>query len=173
MGVLDRILIIASGILMLLTASILGWTILGSSVVIQWLASLRHAPLDGWIVVLFLLLIGVYLFLLALKTEAKKALIHRTDLGEVRISLHSVQGLIVRAALGIKGVKDVSVTLGTGDKLDVKLDLQVLPDYHLPELTEAVQSQVRTYLEETVGITVNQVEVLVKGIVAESKTRVE
>jgi uncharacterized alkaline shock family protein YloU len=52
----------------------------------------------------------------------------------------------------------------------VTLRVVVKPDYNLSELSEELQESVRAYVEKTVGIVIQEIEVFVDGI---TKTSIE
>lgn len=173
MAALDKVIVAVSALVLLVVAGSLAYTALGGELVVQWLMALIYSPIDGGILSLLAGLVAVYLIVMAFKTEDQKAVVHATDLGAVRISLSSIKGLVERACRKVPGIKDVQVHLSEGEPLSVRLDLQLLPDFHIPQLTEEVQSSVQSYLRDTVGITVNEIQVFVKAIASEGKARVE
>ena len=138
--------------------------------VVRWLQS-PGAVLDGGIVVLLILLMAIYLTIMATRRENQKSVVYRGELGEVRISITSIQGLVAQAAREIPGVTDVSVAVTDAESLRVRLDIQVLPGHNIPQLSEELQKTVKDYLNSTVGISAEEVQVFVRGIISEASAR--
>ena len=86
-----------------------------------------------------------------------------------------MESLSLRATKRIKGVKDAHVGVradSTG--LDVFIEVTVNPDISIPQISEEIRIKVDEYLQETVGIRVNTVKVLVTKVAGETmKARVE
>ncbi len=174
MSILDRVLMGVVSALLLITATFIALAVWGNTILITWLAGLTTTPFDGGIVSFILALLGIYLIVMITKTDTdKRAIVHNTELGVIRISLHSIKGLIMKATHQLQGVQDVTVQLTEGEPIHVRIDLTMLPDHHIPQLTEAVQIKIRDYLQETVGITVEEIDVYVKDIASTNKSRVE
>lgn len=175
MSILDRVFLGITAVVLLFLSGALAWTVWGEPTILIWLQSLRQSPqafVDGGLLILFFLALAVYLGLLVSKWDNQKAVVHQTELGSVRISIQSVQDLTMRAVRQVKGIKDVHVSISEGESLKIGLDLFLYPDFHIPELTESVQERVRSYIQETVGITVGEVDVFVKHIASgEEKSR--
>ena len=89
----------------------------------------------------------------------------------MRISITSIQGLVAQAAREIPGVTDVSVAVTDSESLRVRLDIQVLPGHNIPQLSEELQKTVKDYLNSTVGISAEEVQVFVRGIISEASAR--
>ncbi len=118
----------------------------------------------------FLFLIGLRFVFMGLKRAPVHALVHDTEMGQVRISLVAVRNLITRVASRISGVRNVraAVTLGeTG--LCVSLELKVAVDANLPELADKLQKAVSTYVRDIVGVNVERVSVSVADISLEGR----
>ncbi len=173
MTVLDRVVLGIVAVWLLLSAVVLALTAWGNPILASFFLSLGKTPIDASIVTLILVLLGIYVVFLFSKTEVdNRSIVHSSDLGDIRISLHSIQGLILKTTNQIQGIQDVQVQLTEGEPLGVRIDVNLLPDHHIPQLMETVQSQIRDYLQDTVGITVPKIEIFVKGISTEGKSRV-
>ncbi|HEY8462919.1 MAG TPA: alkaline shock response membrane anchor protein AmaP [Bacillota bacterium] len=131
----------------------------------------------------WVLVVGIVTMILAFlsfsralqRRREEKTIIHQTQFGEVQIAVSAVESLSLRAAKRIKGVKDAHVGVradSTG--LDVFIEVTVNPDLSIPQISEEIRINVDEYLQETVGIHVNSVKVLVTKIAGEAvKARVE
>lgn len=109
------------------------------------------------------------------RRREEKTIIHQTQIGEIQIAVSAVESLSMRATKRIKGVKDAHVGVradSTG--LDVFIEVTVNPDLSIPQISEEIRVKVDEYLQETVGIHVNSVKVLVTKVAGEAvKARVE
>lgn len=163
MTVLDRIFLGVCAVILASFAGLSIATIFGSSFVLDLLQS-PNFSFDGAILTLILVLLAVYLMILISRFEKKKFIVYPRELGEVKISAECVESLIEEAAQQIDGVKEVSALFT--DVVDPKVTLKVVayPDHNLAELSEGLQEAVKAYVEKTVGITIQEIEVSVVGI---------
>lgn len=175
MSLLDRILVVVVSILLLASAVLIGLATWGNQLLLSWLFALPHNKFDGILLILILALLAVYLILMAVNQVKvdQRSLIRANELGDIRISAQSIIGLIKKATNDIEGIKDVSVNLTEVEPLKVIVELQLLPDFHIPELTESVQSNIKEYLQTTVGVEIDSISVVVRGITPQEKIRVQ
>ena len=169
MILLDRILLGITALVLAVLAGFLLASIWGSTFFIDWLRA-STLPFDGSIVALILVLLAIYIVVLITRFERKKFIVYPRELGEVKISTTSVESLIVEAAGQISGLAQVRATFTDVVGPKVTLRVVVKPDYNLSELSEELQESVRAYVEKTVGIVIQEIEVFVDGI---TKTSIE
>lgn len=138
----------------------------------DWLQS-PNLSFDGVILMLILVLLAVYLVILISRMEKKKFIVYPRDLGEVKISAECVESLIGEAAEQISGVQQVRALFT--DVVDPKVTLKIVayPDHNLAELSEGLQESVKAYVEKTVGIVIQEIQVLVIGIAKQTDTELE
>lgn len=172
---IDQIVVAAVGVILLLGAAVLQWHVWVSPILLQWVDHLGNAWFDGLIVSILIAVMGVYLILSVIRIESKqKSLSHSTDFGEVKIGLRCIGNLVSQAAAAVPGVGDASVSLDVdGDELKVGVDVVLMPGHHIPNLTTEVQRQINQHLDETLGISVQNVNIFVKGVAKEDKARFE
>jgi uncharacterized alkaline shock family protein YloU len=101
----------------------------------------------------------------------------RTDFGDIRISLDTVENLTLKAASRSRGVKEVKARVRVSPA-GIEIDVRALVDGEssIPELTEDMQRSVKELVEEITGIPVASVTVFVANIVPSAptfKSRVE
>ncbi len=148
-------------------------TTFGNNMLLDWLIRIQTVKLDGFLLVLIMLLLALYLVLMLvneLKTD-KRAIVSQTPLGDVRINIQTISGLVYQAVRAIEGVKDAKVSIGDVQPLQLNLKLQLLPDYQIPQLAETVQASIRDYLQQIVGIEVAQVNVTVFGVLSSQEPK--
>lgn len=121
--------------------------------------------------------------------EAKTptATLEKAELGEVKIHENVVAQLVRKAVLEVEGVsrlagstlvddiatlvgsrrmqsRAVSVILGDEGKVEIEVKLVLKFGFHIPETAEQVQTSVVELVENTTGMSVTKVDVLVQEI---------
>jgi uncharacterized alkaline shock family protein YloU len=130
-------------------------------------------------VTLIILLISIRFLYISLRRGRSQApsIDQRTEYGDIRISIETVENLALKAAGRIRGVKDLRARVKVNQSgLEITVRAIVDGDSSIPELTEEMQSAVKRYLEEITGIPVDSVTVFVANIEQTSptfKSRVE
>ena len=140
---------------------------------------------DGWgvrtaviIVSAVSLLISLRFLYIALRRGggAAPSIDQRTDFGDIRISLETVENLALKAASRQRGVQDLRARIRVTDAgIDISIRAVVDGDSPIPSLSEEIQRSVKDYVEEITGIPVANVAVFVANIVRTQtfKNRVE
>ncbi|NLM97196.1 MAG: alkaline shock response membrane anchor protein AmaP [Halanaerobiaceae bacterium] len=117
--------------------------------------------------ILFLLLFAagawvIYPFFTREKTTAS---IKTTETGSIDITLDALDSLIKNIAIEQEGVVSLSSTLNTTDTgLQISLKTEIYPSMSIPQITQSLQELVKTYIEETTGVSVTEVRILVEKI---------
>jgi uncharacterized alkaline shock family protein YloU len=145
----------------------------------------REALYGGWgvrtaviIVSAVMLLISLRFLYVALRrgSGAAPSIDQRTEIGDIRISLETVENLALKAASRHRGVQDLRARIRVTDAgIDISIRAVVDGDSPIPALSEEIQRSVRDYVEEITGIPVANVAVYVANIVRTQtfKNRVE
>ena len=170
---LDRIILSVVIVVLLVMGVLAAATTFGNNMLLDWLIRIQTVKLDGFLLVLIMLLLALYLVLMLvneLKTD-KRAIVSQTPVGDVRINIQTISGLVYQAVRAIEGVKDAKVSIGDVQPLQLNLKLQLLPDYQIPQLAETVQASIRDYLQQIVGIEVAQVNVTVFGVLSSQEPK--
>ncbi|HHV43164.1 MAG TPA: alkaline shock response membrane anchor protein AmaP [Firmicutes bacterium] len=170
MTILDRVLVLLGALLFAISGFLLFFVAGG------WNPALALGELiSGWaltnslipaVIGFLVLLLGVYLFLLALRGLPEERFIEQeASLGVVRISFRALERLIYKAVRQLSGVRDLDITLKAAPEgLVVAIGLEVQPDLNIPSVVEEVQSSIAEYLLRTTGISVGRVYVEVRRI---------
>lgn len=125
------------------------------------------------------LLIAIRLFYISVRSGQAQApsIDQRSDYGDIRISMETVENLALRAASRSKGVKDLRARVRvSGAGLEITIRTIVDGEASIPALTEEMQSAVKSHIEEITGIPVASVAVYVANVVQTAptfKSRVE
>jgi uncharacterized alkaline shock family protein YloU len=103
-----------------------------------------------------------------------EAVLHTTELGEVRISLDAVENLVRRVARSVKGVREMKAAVTNGPEgLVVMLRGVISPDVSVPAATEEIQQSVKSYVHRVVGVEVVEVRIAVENISNEGRRRID
>lgn len=129
------------------------------------------------------LLIALLFFVLSLmfllsgvkSNKDKKAVSKHTNIGEVRISLISIENIALNASRKINGVKETKALIKKiDDSVAIIIRMIVMPDMNIPEISSELQSQVKSSVEDNAGIEVKDVKIIVESIYSPTvKTRTD
>jgi uncharacterized alkaline shock family protein YloU len=153
----------------------------------DWLNSIIHAVYGRqteWlratviIVSAVLFFISLRFFYVSLRrgNASAPSIDQRTEIGDIRISLETVENLALKAAGRQRGVKDLRARIRiTEAGIDISLRAFADGESSIPALTEEIQRAVKSHVEEITGIPVATVSVFVANIIqsANYKSRVE
>lgn len=106
----------------------------------------------------------------------KKAVSKHTNIGEVRISLNSVENIAGNALRKLNGIRDSKTSVKkTEDGVEIEVRIVAMPDLSIPVISEEIQGRVKKAVEDTSGIVVKNVKVFVENIYTgiTAKARVE
>ena len=88
--------------------------------------------------------------------------------------MNAIHDLVIKAVRQIEGIKTAEVDVQvTEENLSLNLTLCILPDIDISAISETVQATLQDYVHATVGISLSQIDILVKNVVPEKKSRVE
>jgi uncharacterized alkaline shock family protein YloU len=128
----------------------------------------------SWITIaVVLLLLSARLFYISIKKSRGQApsIDQRTDFGDIRISIETVENLALKAASRHRGVKDLKARVNVNDAgLEIIIRTIVDGESSIPELTEEVQRSVKEHVEEITGIPVAFVSVFIANIISQAPT---
>lgn len=145
---------------------------------VEYINNIRY----DWDFALALFLISLVFLLASLKLLFLKrkriilagTLIKNTELGMIRVSINTLDTLVQKAVRGFGEVKDVrSLVVAEADGIRVRLNMQLMPDVNIPEISQAIQKKVKEYVEATAGIVVKEVYVYIDNLAALQRSRVE
>lgn len=127
---------------------------------------------------LFVLLVTCRFFYVSVRRGRGQApsIDQRTDYGDIRISLETVENLALKSAGRVRGVKDMKAKVAVIDAgLDIVIRAVVDGESSIPELSEEMQRAVKGHVEDITGIPVAGVSVFVANVMQSQtfKSRVE
>ncbi|HAA42834.1 MAG TPA: alkaline shock response membrane anchor protein AmaP [Ruminiclostridium sp.] len=104
----------------------------------------------------------------------RKSITRFNKIGEVKISLNTIENIALAASRRNNGVRDSKAYVKrTGENVSVHIRVVVMPDINIPALLEDIQKRVKKSVEETSGILVDDVKVFVENIYTGYRSRVE
>lgn len=126
---------------------------------------------------LFVFLISLRFFFKALiKGKEMDAGVNReTEIGHIRISLHSIESIAAKVARRVKGVRELTARVRHRDNdSSVGIGLKIVVDGETPiqHLSEQLQLVVKEQVEQIAGVDVDQVSVYVAQTIQPDKSRV-
>ncbi len=95
----------------------------------------------------------------------KKAVSKHTNIGEIKISLNSIENIAINASKRTNGVRESKTLVKKAeDGVEIEVRVIVMPDMSIPVITEEVQGRVKKSVEDASGVTVRSVKVIVDSI---------
>ncbi|MCX8129026.1 MAG: alkaline shock response membrane anchor protein AmaP [Clostridia bacterium] len=124
---------------------------------------------------IFFVVIIMFLFSGFKSNKDKKSVSKYTNIGEIKISLNSIESIALAASRKLNGIKETKASvIRYDDSVSISIKAVILGDINIPSLSEDIQVKVKNSVEDTTGIKVNDVRVTVENIFTGFKTsRVE
>lgn len=113
---------------------------------------------------LVLCFLALVLLFLGLQRNTRKddILVEKGLLGEVSMSVPAIQLIIMKAVRQVDGAKETrSIVKKIPAGLVITLHMMINPERSVPELTAEIQKKVKEYLENTGGLQIAEIKVLV------------
>jgi len=173
MKIADRIMLALYAVLGVLALAILCACVLWPEVYVINLANMligmcstENGKIVGCVLIAVLIAGLVHLIAVAFRKDVRgpksSVSVQNTDSGAVRVSVQAMDSLVRRAIgeqEGVLGVK--SKIVNHDDSITVHIDMALAMDSHIPNITMMMQRRIKRYIEETSGIAVREVIVLV------------
>ena len=144
----------------------------------DWLKFGSQFNLTVFIVSVVFLLITARLFYVSIRVagSSSESIDQRNDFGDIRISMETIQSLVLKAAGKQRGVKELKARITTSEAgLDIAVRAIVDGETSIPQMTEDIQRSVKDHVEDIAGIPVAAVSVFVANVIPSPtfKSRVE
>lgn len=162
-----RLVMVLYNLILLVVAGIAVAAALGRPEPLQYLNLAVSTPENRIIfgtcaVVLVVVALTALVSALKMENAENAVTIDQTLAGHVSITIPAINVIIMKAVKKVAGVRDIRPTVVEApDGLMVKLHMMINPDHSVPEMCKEIQEIVRQYLEETGGLKVSEVRVLV------------
>jgi len=138
------------------------------------LVRLLYNRWEPGIIFLLLFITGSWMIYPFFVRERNTTVIDISELGEVDITVEALDNLVNTVALQQEGVLEIRNRMrATEDGLSISLTEKVNPGIPIPEITRNLQLLVKSYIEDTTGVTVKEVRVLVESIGEDKKEAAE
>ncbi|MCL5047075.1 MAG: alkaline shock response membrane anchor protein AmaP [Actinobacteria bacterium] len=182
MGIIDRIVLMIYTLLLAAISGVLVAMSLTSWLdPVEWIRTSLSEGHNGRLVIgvtgaAFLLASLRFIWYVFTPAYPRRTMVHETDLGEIHVTLDAIENLVKRTAKGIRGVRDVraKVVNAEGGGVRVYLRAVVSPDVSVPQVSAEIQSTLKNFVKNVVGVAVNEVKIHVENITTESRrARVE
>ncbi|MFD2116059.1 alkaline shock response membrane anchor protein AmaP [Paenibacillus yanchengensis] len=182
--VVDKMLLFLYSIVIMIISAVviaatLGWIpFTYSERFIEMLQLNRTVAITAICIAVVLLLMSLRFFIVSVaRTSVTSTSIdQRTDFGDIRISMETIESLALKAASRQRGIKDLRARIKVTDAgLDIVLRTVIDGETAIPQLTEDVQVAVKSHIEEITGMPVAAVAVFIANVVQANtfKSRVE
>lgn len=119
-------------------------------------------------------LVSLRFFFVAIRrgTKKPKAIESRNELGDILISLDTLESLTLRATLKHRGVREPRARIVvTPAGAEIVIKTLVDGDRAIPQLSQEIQSSVQSLIEEVTGVAVASVSVFITNVTSQSATR--
>jgi len=184
--VLDRLLLLLYS-LVIAIASIVAIVAASGGFSVEWLqevvsdftGDVRVVQASVIGVSIVLLLVSVRFLFVSLRRDGNRApsINQRTEHGDIRISVETVENLALKAASRTRGIKDLRARVRVSEAgLGILIRAFVDGESSIPTLSEEMQRAVAQQVEEATGIPVAEVSVFIANVTqapATFKSRVE
>ncbi|MCZ8512825.1 alkaline shock response membrane anchor protein AmaP [Paenibacillus filicis] len=185
--VLDRLLLLLFSIVVLIVSIVLLFAAFGliplddTGNFVYRVYKDIHTAVSFIVVTFVVLLIGLRLLFVSIRPGSRSSvpsIDQRTEIGDIRISLDTVENLSLKAAGRTRGVKDLRARVKVSEAgLEIILRAIVDGESSIPQQTEEMQANVKKHIEDITGIPVAFVSVFIANIQQQSsptfKSRVE
>ncbi|WP_276351940.1 alkaline shock response membrane anchor protein AmaP [Cohnella caldifontis] len=125
------------------------------------------------------LLVSLRFFIVSVRRSGTSApsIIQKTEHGDIRISVETVENLALKAASRTRGVKDLKARVRVADSgLQIMIRAFIDGEGSIPALSEDMQRTISQQVEEATGIPVANISVYIANVTqapASFKSRVE
>lgn len=127
-------------------------------------------------IALILLILSILFLFSGIKTKRdRRAFVRSSNIGEIRISITTLENIALAAAKRLNGVKEPKAFVNKSEEgVSVVIKTLIISDFNIPELSEEIQVKVKNLIEQSTGIKVSEVKVQIENIHTGFKTtRVE
>ncbi len=134
---------------------------------IRYMYTLKVPGYSTIVISILMMLISVrFLWVIIRSRYAQSPSIDQpNEWGNIEVTMKTIEHIACRAVANISGLTDVRARVGrTADGLSVTIRVQIDGTTPISELSEAVQSQVKTQVQQVVGIAVTYVHVYIADL---------
>jgi uncharacterized alkaline shock family protein YloU len=112
---------------------------------------------------------SIYLIVNALsrkpRVDKSSVSLQSGETGSVRVSISALDTLVKEAVSNVKGVGEIKTyIINHEDSITVKIEMELLSEEHIPNVTMLMQRDIKSFIEEYSGIAVREVSIMVLAI---------
>ena len=128
--------------------------------------SVGYAKLIMLLISLLLFILSILFLISVFKTgKDKKGVNKQTEIGEITISLVSIENIALSTSKRLNGVSSTKANVTKQDEgVLITIRMVVFPEVNIPALSERMQNEVKSSVEDISGVKVNSVRVVVENI---------
>lgn len=118
----------------------------------------------------------VFLFTTFGQRRIGKVIVKKSDMGEMVISLDAIENICLYTVKRIPSVRECRALcnrIKDNEKVAITIRVIVLSDTNMPSLSDEVQKKVAKAVEDSTGVEVQSIKVLIDNIYSVMKARVE
>lgn len=125
------------------------------------------------IISLILLVSAIFFLVFVFRTNKDKESISKfTDLGEVSISLTTIENITMALVEKFDAVRNIKILVAKlDDKVSITIRSKMLPDTDIPVTSSKIQEMAKNTVESNSGIAVADVRIVVEGIYSDNITK--
>ena len=174
MKALDRLIFFIVGILLIMASiALISFAVPIYPIMEYVRTSIQNytGSIELGIVGLIILILGLRAIWSCFKVErVEETVKHETEIGEVKISLQTIESLVLQAAKNkIKGIKEITAKIRTTESgVLILIKGKILADLEIPQVSEELQTAVKEHVESKAGITVGEVKVLIENVASDA-----
>lgn len=117
------------------------------------------------IALIFFVLSLMFLLSGVKSNKDKRAVKKHTNIGEIKISLNSIENIALNTVKKLNGIRDTKTRVfKVNDTVSIAVNAIVMPEVNIPSVSEDIQEKVKASVEDYAGITVSDVKVIIDGI---------
>lgn len=106
--------------------------------------------------------LAVLLSMFKREPSFEKVVIKQGLQGEIAITVPAIKVLIMKAIKQVEGVRDIRPRVAqSSEGLVINLHMAINPELSVPDLSQQIQSTVKQYLQDTGGLQVAEIRMLV------------
>lgn len=135
----------------------------------------RNASILLFLVEVIFFALSMMFLLSGVKSDfEKRAITRHTNIGEIKISLSSIETIALNATKKISGIKETkAIVKKHGDSVIIFVRAIVMTDISIPAVLEDIQVKVKKTVEDMTGIKVHEISTSAENVYAGYKSRVE
>jgi uncharacterized alkaline shock family protein YloU len=173
MNILFRIVLAVYAFCLALISAIVGFVSIKPDVFRDISTYIKYDMLGSTLARMITFLIALVFFALSItfllsgvrSNKDKKAISKNTNFGEIRISLNSIENIALNTVKKFQSIREIkSKVYKIDETIAIVVNAVIMPDVNIPSMSQDVQARVKRSVEESTGIEVKEVKVVIDGI---------